>query len=239
LIKKKKLPKHIAVKEDIKSMIYSEEFNVGEKLPGEIDLSERLNVSRVTVRKALGELQKEGIITRKRGKGTVILKKKHKYNYALTSTGVLKDLICENCKVATKMIKITEKRADKRIAEKLKIQEGETVIEYERVRSLDGMAAVYSIDLIAKERVPEKASFENMGPSLSQSIGIDLHYTDAKIFPIKASTYICDLLHISPDSLCLMLEEITYDMEDKPLDYSHEYYPGYLFNFNLLRLKKD
>lgn len=239
MFKKKKLLKHVTVKEDIKSIIYSEEFDIGEKLPSEIDLGKRLNVSRVTIRQAIGELQDEGIIIKQRGKGTVVLKKKSKFNYMLTSTGVLKDLICEDCKVTTKMIKIIEKRADKKIAEKLKIEEGAVVIAYERVRSVDGVSAVYSMDNIAKERVPEKASFENMGPSLSQSIGIDLHYTDAKIIPIKANAYICELLNIAPESICLLLEEITYDLNDKPLDYSYEYYPEHFFNFHLLRLKKD
>ncbi len=229
----------MVVKEDIKSIINSEELDVGEKLPSEMDLSSRLNASRVTIRQAIVELQDEGIIKKQRGKGTIVLKKKDKFNYMLTSTGVLKDLICEDCKVTTKMIKIIEKRADKKIAEKLQIEEGAIVIAYERVRSVDGISAVYSMDNIAKERVPEKSSFENLGPSLSQSIGIDLHYTDAKIIPTKANAYICELLNISPESICLLLEETTYDLNDKPLDYSYEYYPEHLFNFHLLRLTKD
>ena len=237
--KKKKLPRHILLKQEIKGFIYGENFDIGERLPGENELCQQFNVSRATLRKALDELKSEKLLERRRGSGTIILKNIHKFEYDLSLAGRLSEIIGENYKVTTNMIKITEKAANKKVAEKLDIKEGSPLLVYERVRSIDGIAAVYSIDNIAKERVPESARFENMGPSLSQSIGIGLHLSNARISPVKASPYICDLLNIPPKSLCLCLEEITYDLEDKPLDYSHEYYPENLFDFKLLRLNRD
>jgi GntR family transcriptional regulator len=234
----KKLPKHLKVKEDIKSIIYSEGYEVGDRLSSELELCQKLNTSRVTIRRALSELQAEGAIKRKRGSGTVVLKKKQKYNYMLTNVGRLADQVCENCDISTKMVKITEKRAEKNVAEKLNIEEGDLLIQYERVRSIDGVPAVYSIDNVAKDRIPKNLVLESMGPSLRQAIGIDLSYSDSKLTPVKASSYICEVLSIPPETICLLLEEITYDTDNKPLDYSYEYYPEYLFNFNLLRYTK-
>ena len=239
MVKKKKLPRHILLKEEIKGIIYGDSFEIGDRLPSENELCEQLNVSRATLRKALDELKSEKLIERKRGSGTIILKNIRKYDYDLSLAGRLSEIVGDNYKVTTNMIKITEKAADKKVAEKLDIPEGSPLLVYERVRSIDGIPAVYSIDNIAKERVPENARFENMGPSLSQSIGIGLHLSNARLSPVKTSPYICELLNIPPKSLCLCLEEITYDLEDRPLDYSHEYYPENLFNFKLLRLNRE
>ncbi|GLU88232.1 FadR/GntR family transcriptional regulator [Agromyces sp. NBRC 114283] len=45
----------------------------GEKLPPELELTERLGVSRVSLRQALHELERRGLIDRKPGRGTVVL----------------------------------------------------------------------------------------------------------------------------------------------------------------------
>jgi len=47
-------------------------FAVGEALPSERQLSEQLDVSRVTVRKALELLMREGVLSRKQGSGTYV-----------------------------------------------------------------------------------------------------------------------------------------------------------------------
>ena len=239
MARNKKWLKHIVLKDEIKDIIYSDDYNIGDRIPGENELCEQLNVSRVTLRKALDLLANDKIILRKRGLGTIILRKPQKYTYDLSVAGTLSDIVGEEYKITTNMIKITEKKSGKKIAEKLKISEGSPILVYERVRSINNVPAVYSVDNIAKERVPENARFENMGTSLSLSIGIGLHFTNARVIPVKATPYICELLSIPPGSQCLCLEETTYDMADKPLDYSHEYYPEYMFNFKLLRLNRE
>jgi len=239
LTKNKKLLKHIVLKDEIKDIIYGDDYSIGDRIPGENELCQQLNVSRVTLRKALDLLVSERIISRKRGSGTVILKKPQKYKYDLSVAGKLSDIVGEENKITTTMIKITEKKSSKTVAERLKISEDALILVYERVRSINNSPAVYSIDNIAKERVPENAIYENMGPSLSQSIGIGLHFTEATVKPVKATPYICELLNITPGSLCLCFEETTFDISDNPLDYSHEYYPEYMFNFKLFRLNRE
>ena len=44
----------------------------GEMIPAEEILSEQLQVSRMTVRHALGDLAGEGLLTRKRAIGTIV-----------------------------------------------------------------------------------------------------------------------------------------------------------------------
>lgn len=58
--------------EALSELIKSEEFVPGARLPTERDLSERLQVNRATIRKALARLEYEGRITRHVGRGTFV-----------------------------------------------------------------------------------------------------------------------------------------------------------------------
>lgn len=66
----------------IKVLIDSERLKENEKLPTENELTQILNVSRITVQKAFNELIKEGIVYRSRGKGTFVSKRECKYDKA-------------------------------------------------------------------------------------------------------------------------------------------------------------
>lgn len=60
------------VRDEIFDSILRGEYGIGQKLPTERHISEQLNVSRVTVRRAYGELEDSGILQREQGKGTFV-----------------------------------------------------------------------------------------------------------------------------------------------------------------------
>ena len=72
---KKNVPLHIQAEEAILAMIASDEYKNGKLLPGEVELAERLNVSRNTLRQAINKLVFEGKLSRRRGYGTWVTKK--------------------------------------------------------------------------------------------------------------------------------------------------------------------
>ncbi|MEM9190730.1 MAG: GntR family transcriptional regulator [Myxococcota bacterium] len=57
----------------VRRSILSGEFEAGEDLPGERDLSDRLGVSRLTLRSALARLEAEGLVQPVHGSGTKVL----------------------------------------------------------------------------------------------------------------------------------------------------------------------
>lgn len=60
------------LKEMLTNKILSKEWKVGEKIPTEFELCEQYKVSRITVRQALRDLEKEGYLVRKQGRGTFV-----------------------------------------------------------------------------------------------------------------------------------------------------------------------
>ena len=68
-------PLHIQAEEVLRKLIESEEYKNGKLLPNEVLLSEQLNISRNTLRQAINKLVFEGLLVRKKGHGTKVVKK--------------------------------------------------------------------------------------------------------------------------------------------------------------------
>ncbi len=67
-----KLAKHRQVFEQLRRAIINGEYRPGEKLPADSQLSEMFGVSRLTVMRALQDIQTEGLVKRKAGAGTFV-----------------------------------------------------------------------------------------------------------------------------------------------------------------------
>jgi len=62
-----------AVEDFIKSLILSKVYNVGDKLPNDQFLTEKLGLARLTVQRGLNSLAKQGLLSRQRGSGTYVM----------------------------------------------------------------------------------------------------------------------------------------------------------------------
>ncbi len=67
------IPKYRRIYEDLLLSIRSGVFRPGDRLPSEADLGKRYSTSRITVAKAVKELQAQGFVSRRAGSGTHIL----------------------------------------------------------------------------------------------------------------------------------------------------------------------
>lgn len=64
--------KHLEIRESIEADIHRGLFDVGQKLPTEKELMKRFGVSRNPVQKAMNALVEAGLVSRRRGSGTVV-----------------------------------------------------------------------------------------------------------------------------------------------------------------------
>ncbi|RYH12280.1 GntR family transcriptional regulator [Tropicimonas sp. IMCC6043] len=69
-------PLYAQVKQSLAERIADGEFGEGDFLPPEPDLCAELGVSRITLRRAVGELCDEGLLIRQQGRGTVVARRK-------------------------------------------------------------------------------------------------------------------------------------------------------------------
>lgn len=67
------VPKYRQVYEDLLASIQAGTFQPGDRLPSEAELGKRYDTSRITVAKAVNELQLRGLVSRRAGSGTHVL----------------------------------------------------------------------------------------------------------------------------------------------------------------------
>lgn len=70
------LPKYYQLKELLREKIVAGEWETGDVIPSERELSEQYDISRMTARQALRELTTEGLIYREQGRGTFVAEPK-------------------------------------------------------------------------------------------------------------------------------------------------------------------
>lgn len=69
---KSKLPLHIQVEGLLRELINLPKYKDGAFLPKEVELANRLGISRNTIRQATNKLENEGLLIRKKGIGTKV-----------------------------------------------------------------------------------------------------------------------------------------------------------------------
>jgi GntR family transcriptional regulator len=67
-------PLYLKLRQSLEGAILSGKLNHGDALPPERDLADYANISRVTVRKAVDDLVKDGLLVRRHGSGTFVVK---------------------------------------------------------------------------------------------------------------------------------------------------------------------
>src|SRR5690606_28470240 len=77
-------PLYLKLRQTLEDAITSGKLNYGDALPAERDLADHANVSRVTVRKAVDDLVKDGLLVRRHGSGTFVAKPVSKVQQSLS-----------------------------------------------------------------------------------------------------------------------------------------------------------
>lgn len=119
----------------IKRSISSGALPVGALLPSEAALCRAMNVSRNTVRQAIGELEEEGLVVRKRGRGTFVADPatsrrgvKYSFTTEISSMGKMP---------SSTLVDFFVMAAPDEVCEKMELRPGTEVYCFTRVRNVD------------------------------------------------------------------------------------------------------
>jgi DNA-binding GntR family transcriptional regulator len=117
-------PKHVDISEKLRSEIEEGLYEPGEKLPSEFDLGERFSVSRTTIRRAIADLTRQGLVTTYQGKGCFVAHHE-KVNFSLASPLIYFDaeLKRQNLEGTVKSIRFECIDAPKDIAKRLQLSD--------------------------------------------------------------------------------------------------------------------
>jgi GntR family transcriptional regulator len=116
-------------------------FQPGEQLPPEPALCEQFGVSRITLRRAVSDLEEEGLLERVQGRGTYV-RLPPAAPAGAPGEGYIEDLRHLASDTVVKVLELGEVPAPPRVAERLRLQPGEPVQRSVRVRVRQGQPMV-------------------------------------------------------------------------------------------------
>jgi DNA-binding GntR family transcriptional regulator len=130
------VPLYFQVATRLQELIEKGEIGVGARIENEVDLAERLGVSRPTTRRAIQYLVERGMLVRKRGVGTQVVHPKVRRPVELSS--LYDDLINSDRTPRTEVLELRVIPATQEIAEALEMPPGTEVTWIERLRYAGG-----------------------------------------------------------------------------------------------------
>ncbi|EIX8963440.1 GntR family transcriptional regulator [Escherichia coli] len=209
----------------IKLRINSEEYEVGDILPSEKALSQELQVSVMTVRKALALLESEKLIVKRHGSGSFVARKINYhggeldgFNYQMNIVGVTN--------YVNKVIEFTLLDAPPAIAQQLKIEPGEKVYYIRRVRLIDDIPVLIENSYIPVAPFPW-LSIGNMEQSkfnyFRKECNITILESHRSYSPVQATREQAGLLQVPVNSLLLRVQSVSYSQNNQVVDLSDIY----------------
>jgi len=130
------VPLYFQVATRLQELIENGEIGVGSRIENEVDLAERLGVSRPTTRRAIQYLVERGMLVRKRGVGTQVVHPKVRRPVQLSS--LYDDLTAAERYPRTDVLDLRVVPAPATIADALRLSPGTPVTWIERLRHADG-----------------------------------------------------------------------------------------------------
>lgn len=151
--KTSKVPLYLQLKEELIKKIDNQIYKEHEMLPSERKLCEMYDLSRITVRQSLQELEREGYIYRLHGKGTFVTPKS--YNQKLVKMYSFTEEMKKIGKIpTTKVLSFSEIAIDQQLASKMNLEPFEDVFRIVRLRLADDIPFMYETSYLPKRVFP-------------------------------------------------------------------------------------
>jgi GntR family transcriptional regulator len=201
----------------------------GDMLPSETELIEQFEVSRITVRQALELLVEEGLIYRRRGRGTFVAVPgiEQSLNRIVSFT---EDMRRRGLHPGTEVISASVIPAPEEIAAKLQVPTGENLARYERLRLADGEPMSVEISHLVLRYCPEilKNNYAErpLREELEQSYNIYLVRAHQTIHAIAAGKELSNQLMVAPGAPLFYIERVSYSQQEIPVEFLQLYHRG-------------
>ena len=218
------LPKYKKIKSYILEGIASRGFT--DALPSENKLAEFFSVSRMTARKAMDELEKEGHISRVNGKGSFVKKQKHYSGFfrvrpfkewakdleAETSTEVLATAVIETPPEIASLLDYPEQ-----------------VVHVRRVNYLNELPVRYAVHYLRPDRVAgilmDDLENESVYDLLASKYHIDITKISQDLLAIGLPKKIASIFKVPPGYPAFHFKRVEFSNE-QPLCYVEYYMRG-------------
>lgn len=218
--------KNDAVRDYIINRIQQHIYSAGQVIESESKLCEILNVSRMTVRKALDELVSEGIVYKEKGRGTFVSKKPKYAEFRCGVGGFTQEAKKRGVVPSTRDATLELMEADEIVAKKMNIPLHEKVWKVTRVRCADDTPIIYVEEYFLYSHCPD-LTIEIVQQSIYEHLekkGIVCAFVDQKLEAYSCRNKIAKKLVIKEGHPLIKMTLLIYMKNGTPYNYGVEYY---------------
>ncbi|MDT7834540.1 GntR family transcriptional regulator [Aquabacterium sp. OR-4] len=229
------VPMHAQIREIIRRRVLDGSYAPHSQMPSESQMMAGFGVSRITIRQALGDLQKEGLIFKVPGKGSFVAKPKAFQNLSRLQ-GFGEAMSPAGYETFSQVLATRELPADEQVARRLQLKPGALVVQIQRLRYLN--REPISVDVswfplaIGRRLVTEDLPARDIFVILENDHGLHLTHADVQIEAISADEGLARHLALPEGAPLLRIERLTF-ADERPVDYEHLYYRGDAFQYRL------
>jgi GntR family transcriptional regulator len=228
------IPLYIQIAEGLVGQVESGELAPGDRLPSERELSEKLGVNRMTLRRSLRVLEAQGLVVRKHGVGTYIAEPKidrrmdtvFRFTRGMQSRGYTP---------GTRLISLEHIFLDAATARELGLPISAPAFHIRRLRTVNQEPVLLESYTIPSIRFPgldrhelEKRSIYEV---METEYGVTIARARQSFEPVVASAFEADLLGVRLGAPLMLEKRISFDPQGQPVEYGKDRYRGDRFRF--------
>jgi len=223
------VPIHYQISTQMKKSIMAGEYKTGDRLPSENELATMLGVHRLTVRQALSSLVNEKVLYRIRGKGTfvgqnAIERPSHKLS------GLFSEIADKGLQPTSRVLEKAVLPAPQKVAELLKIKEGDQVTKVFRVNYADNhpiaISYHYAPNSICPELMQEDLEKQAFHQIFNKKYGMRLGWAEDEVRAGRANKFQAQHLLLSQGTVILKIERVLHLEDGRPLLLTNTVIPG-------------
>jgi DNA-binding GntR family transcriptional regulator len=233
------VPLYFQVAQQLERAIESGELPQGAQLDNEIQLAEQLGLSRPTMRRAMQYLVDKGLLVRKRGIGTQVVRAKVKRPVELSS--LWDDLASSGQEPTTTILAHAVEPASGEAARRLAVPDGTPVIMLERLRYAKAEPLARLRNYLPAGLAPGLTTEALQRQGLYQLLragGTALHAAAQTIGARAATQAEARLLGEAKGAPLLTMERVTYDELGQAVEYGTHIYRASRYSFELSLLAR-
>ncbi|MEC0229462.1 GntR family transcriptional regulator [Paenibacillus alba] len=228
---------YLKVKEELERSINEGELKPGEKLPSEPELAKKFAVSRPTLREALKMLQREKVLISKNGVGTYVNTRSEFIIHPLSKLQSVGQMIKNQGFLESESdIKLYTREPEEDWKKQLLIDE--PVVILERSRTANGNKVAFYYNIFPQSLVQDHLDGEFSGAIfdfLQSKMGIHIAYAMTEICALNNSQEMDQNAIEVLGSEIILLKQLHFDDNDKPIFYSLDYLKNSVFKFFIKR----
>jgi GntR family transcriptional regulator len=234
LDKNSDVPLYHQLQEQLRDAILSGDLRPGEPIPNEEELAARLSVSRFTVRQAMGELVRQGLVVRTRGRGSFVQQTKETMSSPPGKLLSFSEMF-PGQGVTTRILRQEKMVAAGGAVRELGLVTGQNVVVVERLRMTNGVPVSLETSHYPFDRFPALATRDLNGQSVYKILDEEYDSLPQQAVEVVevtvATSYEASLLGISTGVPVYLGRRTSYDASGKPVEYTKSVYRADRYRF--------